>query len=226
MAAVVGVGLLASLSIFESIGFPAAEPIDTTVWLAATAGDTLTVTDVTGQELSGSVLGITPDSLSVGTSAGVVDVSRRDVRLVRHRFADPLGDGTTKGLWVGLGSAFFMYFLAQNDLGISDLTSANSLRFMAGILTLGRRGDRPRHRQQGPGGTGHLPRAVPLQDDPHAAVVEGRDRCRRDRHAVTQAGAYRYGVTAFCISCGNRPTSCGWMDVGSTRLDVGMSVPT
>ena len=29
MAAVVGVGLLASLLIFESIGFPAAEPIDT-----------------------------------------------------------------------------------------------------------------------------------------------------------------------------------------------------
>ena len=137
MGAVVGVGLLASLSICEPIGFPAAEPIDTTVWLAATAGDTLTVTDVTGQELSGSVLGITSDSLSVWTSAGVVDVSKRDVRLVRHRFADPLGDGTIKGLWVGLGSAFLMYFLAQNDLVISDLTSANSLRFMAGILTLG-----------------------------------------------------------------------------------------
>lgn len=47
-----------ALSIFESIGLPRAEPIDTTVWLAATAADTLTATDVTGQELSGSVLGI------------------------------------------------------------------------------------------------------------------------------------------------------------------------
>ena len=42
----------------------------------------------------------------------------------------------------------------------------------------------------------------------------------------SQTGAYRYGVTVFCISCRNRPTSCGWMNVGSTRLDVGMSVPT
>ena len=43
MGAAVGIGLLASLSIFESIGLPRAEPIDTTAWLAATAGDTLTV---------------------------------------------------------------------------------------------------------------------------------------------------------------------------------------
>ena len=183
-AAVVGIGLLASLSIFESIGFPPVEPIDITAWLAATAGDTLIVTDVTGRELSGAVVGISPDTLSVSTSDGVFHIDRRDVRLVRHRFADPLGDGTTKGLWVGLGSAFLMYTLAQNDLWISDLTAANSLRVMAGILTvsgaaIGRAVD-----SMVTDRAGHLPPTGTTQDGRHAAVVEGRDRRWRDHRVV------------------------------------------
>ena len=135
MGAVVGIGLLASLTVFESIAStPPVEPVDTTAWLAAADGDTLIVTDTTGQERSGAVVGISPDTLSMWTAGGVFDIDRRDVRLVRQRFADPLGDGTAKGLWVGLGSAFLMHTLARNDIWLSDLTSVNTLRFMSGVL--------------------------------------------------------------------------------------------
>ena len=138
MTLIVGVGLLAALTIFESIRIPpAVEPVDTSAWLAAAAGDTLIVTDVTGRELSGDVIGITPDTLSVWTPAGELRIDRGDVRLVRHRFADPLGDGTSKGLWAGVASAVLMYVAAQSELGISDMAETVSLGAMAGILVGG-----------------------------------------------------------------------------------------
>ena len=138
MTVVVGVGLLAALTIFESIRIsPAVEPIDTSAWLAATTGDTVIVTDVTGRELNGDVIRLTPDTFSLWTSAGELRIDRRDVRLVRQRFADPLGDGTSKGLWAGVASAVLMYVAAQSDLGISELTETVSLGAMAGILVGG-----------------------------------------------------------------------------------------
>ena len=136
MAMVVGIGLLAALPIFGSIAIPPAEPIDTSAWLAVAAGDTLTVTDVAGQELSGDVVGITPDTLSVSTSAGMLDIDRRDVRLIRQRFADPRADGTIKGLWAGGLAAFIMFAAAQSELG-APLTETVGVWSMTGILTMG-----------------------------------------------------------------------------------------
>ena len=125
------------LSIFEPVRVPSVEPFDTNAWLAATAGETLIVTAVTGQELSGDVVGISPDTLSVSTDAGVFDIDRRDVSLIRRRFADPLGKGTHKGLWAGAGVAIFMFALVQNDHGFSEPSEVGSVGLISRILAAG-----------------------------------------------------------------------------------------
>ena len=94
------------------------------------------MTDVAGQELSGDVVGITPDTLSVSTSAGMLDIDRRAVRLIRQRFADPRADGTIKGLWAGGLAAFLMFAAAQSELG-APLTETVGVWSMTGILTMG-----------------------------------------------------------------------------------------
>ena len=136
MAMVVGIGLLAALPIFGSIAIPPAEPIDTTAWLAATTGDTVIVTDVTGRKLNGDVIRLRPDTISLWTSAGELRIDRRDVRLVRQRFADPRADGTIKGLCAGGLAAFIMFAAAQSELG-APLTETVGVWSMTGILTMG-----------------------------------------------------------------------------------------
>ena len=135
--AVISVALLAVIVISEAtMTPPGVEPVDTGTWLAAEAGDTVIVTGTAGQELSGDVVGLTSDTLFLMAAGVRLDVDRRDVRQVRRRFADPVGDGTIQGLAAGAGSGVLLSFLASRDLVISDLTEAGQLAFVTGILSL------------------------------------------------------------------------------------------
>ena len=92
--AVIGIALLAAVTIGEAtMTSPAVDPLDTGMWLGAAVGDTVLLTGTAGQEVSGGVVEVTQDTLSLIVAGVQLEIDRRDVLRVRRRFADPVRDG-------------------------------------------------------------------------------------------------------------------------------------
>jgi hypothetical protein len=76
-------------------------------------GDTVSIVDVNGQEATGKILDLASSSLALQVKGARVEVLERDVRTIRQRRGDSLGNGA---LW-GLGTGASIGFLAGSQFG-------------------------------------------------------------------------------------------------------------
>ena len=68
-------------------------------------GNTVTVTDAAGSEVSGRIEGLTPSVLSLDLRGALRDFNEADVTAIRQRRNDPLANGARWGLGIGVGFA-------------------------------------------------------------------------------------------------------------------------
>ena len=65
--------------------------------------DEITVTDADGQESKGPIINLSPSSLELSVNGVSRQFSQIDVREIRRRGGDPIGNGVKNGAFVGLG---------------------------------------------------------------------------------------------------------------------------
>ena len=66
-------------------------------------GDTISVTDATGRELTGRIESLSQSSLSLLVAGARHDLPEREVRTIRQRRSDSLANGAKWGLGIGAG---------------------------------------------------------------------------------------------------------------------------
>jgi hypothetical protein len=66
-------------------------------------GDTISVTDSAGRELTGKIASLSSSSLALLVEGAQRDLPERDIRTIRQRRQDSLGNGAKWGLGIGAG---------------------------------------------------------------------------------------------------------------------------
>lgn len=90
--------------------YPAAANAQGIAWsfdelrLLVGTGDTVTVTDVAGREVTGKVSALSPTSLSLQVDRQLREWSESDVATIQRKHSDSLGNGALIGLAVGAGA--------------------------------------------------------------------------------------------------------------------------
>jgi hypothetical protein len=80
-------------------------------------GDTISVTDSTGRELTGKITGLSPSSLALLVEGTRRDLPESEVRQIRQRRQDSLGNGAKWGLGIGAGLGLAAGLLIASEYG-------------------------------------------------------------------------------------------------------------
>jgi hypothetical protein len=91
-------------------------------------GDTVSVVDADGREATGRILDLSSSSLALQIKGARVEMLERNVRTIRQRRGDSLGNGA---LW-GLGTGASLGFLAGSQFGGAGLGAVVAL-FYGGL---------------------------------------------------------------------------------------------